>query len=101
DKRADDFAAHTACRLGKWYFEGEGRQCFSVLDGYAALDDPHKRVHQYGKAAVNAYYAQKSFDLQRELEAMEAASMEVVACLLRMEADGRKRTESILCLDDE
>ncbi len=100
DKKADAFAAHNACRLGKWYFEGEGKQCFAMLDGYVALDDPHKRVHRHGKAAVDAYYAQDSAVLQRELEAMEAASMEVVACLCRMDADGKKRTETILCIGE-
>jgi len=100
DKQADDFATHTACRLGKWYFEGEGKQCFAQFDGYTALNEPHKRVHQHGKAAVEAYYARNSFALQRELEAMEAASMDVVNSLSRMEADGRRRVESLMCIGE-
>ncbi len=31
DLRSGDLATHTACRLGKWYYEGEGRECFSKL----------------------------------------------------------------------
>ena len=34
EKKVEDFASHTACRLGKWYYEGDGRHCFSQLPGY-------------------------------------------------------------------
>lgn len=29
-----DFASHLECRLGKWYYEGEGHACYSRLAGY-------------------------------------------------------------------
>ena len=49
---ADNFSSHIACRLGKWYFEGEGRDCYAKLDGYAAVANPHQAFHQHGKEAV-------------------------------------------------
>jgi hypothetical protein len=50
-------AAHTDCRLGKWYYEGEGRACFSRLAGYKELEAPHIDVHKFGVAAVEAKVA--------------------------------------------
>ena len=29
EKQASDFSSHTACRLGKWYYEGEGKGLFA------------------------------------------------------------------------
>ena len=34
DLKPGQVAVHTDCRLGKWYYEGEGRACFSRLAGY-------------------------------------------------------------------
>ncbi len=70
----DDFASHTACRLGKWYYEGDGRECFSKLAAYARLETPHKQVHAAGREAVDHYLAGQHQDAVRGVEAMEQAS---------------------------
>jgi archaellum component FlaC len=44
DKAANDLAAHTGCRLGKWYYEGEGRTLYGKLPGYRDIETPHKEV---------------------------------------------------------
>jgi methyl-accepting chemotaxis protein len=36
---------HHECRLGSWYYEGQGRELFGSLSCYGRLDDPHARVH--------------------------------------------------------
>lgn len=45
---ADDFADHTACRLGKWYYEGEGQQ-YRDLPGYEQMNTPHLKMAQAGE----------------------------------------------------
>ena len=96
EKGPEDFASHTACRLGKWYYEGDGKACFSQLPGYAAVEPPHKRVHSHGQEAVRAY---RAGDLARglaELGEMERASMEVIHNLETM-ANSGERDPAILC----
>ncbi len=48
----DDFADHTRCRLGKWYYEGEGHSCFSRLAGFRELEKPHRAVHRHALEAL-------------------------------------------------
>ncbi len=71
---ADEIVNHHQCRLGKWYFEGEGRQLFAHLKSYKSLDEPHEAVHTHG---VNALQIHEKGDKQGailELEKMEKAS---------------------------
>lgn len=46
-KLSDSFnqVQHQNCRLGKWYFEGEGKKYFSSTQGYRNLDAYHSTVH--------------------------------------------------------
>jgi phage-related tail protein len=88
DKTASDFADHTTCRLGKWYFEGDGHDCFSRLPGFVEMDKPHKLVHAHGKAALDAFHAGHIEMALDELQQMEAASSEVLNCLESMAASG-------------
>ena len=93
---ADDFADHTTCRLGKWYFHGDGHACFSKLPGFAEMDKPHKRVHAHGRAAVTAYCNRDIAATLAELEQMELASVEVLDCLEKM-AIAAKTSADIVC----
>lgn len=36
---------HHSCRLGKWYFEGEGQTLFKGLPAFNQLDGHHAKVH--------------------------------------------------------
>ena len=45
DKRAQ-FADHHHCRLGKWYYEGVGKQQFDGLQAYKEMEQPHATVHE-------------------------------------------------------
>ncbi|MDW8272212.1 MAG: methyl-accepting chemotaxis protein [Bacteroidota bacterium] len=83
-KSADEFALHTTCRLGKWYYEGQGRQQFSHLPGYVELEEPHKQVHHNGVAAINAFREGKLSEAVLALSKMEQASMQVLEHLERM-----------------
>lgn len=91
-----NIASHTACRLGKWYYEGEGRECFSQLSGYKELEAPHVEVHQNGVAAAEAKIRGDMEGMLRNVEAMESASLQVIACLDRM-AETANSNPSLLC----
>lgn len=84
DKKSDDFASHTTCRLGKWYYEGDGKQCCSTLPGYSETESPHKKVHQHGKQAVDAFHAGNINRAIEQMIEMEKASMDVFTNLERI-----------------
>ena len=97
DKRPEDFSSHTVCRLGKWYYEGDGKDCFSRLPGYSEIEPPHKSVHAHGQTAVRVF---RDGDVETgvaELLAMEQDSMAVLANLEKMASSCEKDT-SVLCI---
>ncbi|MDD2884657.1 MAG: methyl-accepting chemotaxis protein [Dechloromonas sp.] len=94
---SDQVASHTSCRLGKWYYEGEGRECFSRLNGYREIEAPHIDVHRHGIDALRASQSGDSTAMLRSVEAMEKASMQVLDNLQRMSA-GAISNPSALCM---
>lgn len=95
DSQAADVASHTACRLGKWYYEGEGRECCSRLPGYHEMEVPHEAVHRYGAEAISLYRIGKWAQGVAAIETMEKASMRVLEELERL-AEGGDRHETPL-----
>ncbi|HDX8380699.1 TPA: CZB domain-containing protein [Aeromonas salmonicida] len=75
---------HTECRLGRWYFEGQGAEIFARQPGFRELDGPHKRVHESGKAALHARQQGNIKEMVEQLKTMESASMQVVHCIDRL-----------------
>lgn len=75
---------HTECRLGRWYFEGQGAELFAQQPGFRELDGPHKRVHESGKAALHARQQGNIKEMVEQLKTMESASMQVVHCIDRL-----------------
>lgn len=73
-KTSADFASHTGCRLGKWYYEGDGKECFSMLPAYKLIENPHKDVHTHGRTAVDCFYANDFEGAVSYLGQMEQAS---------------------------
>ena len=88
DKQPSDFASHTGCRLGKWYYEGDGKQCFSRLSGYKEMENPHIHVHRHGKDALEHFYSGNLELALDELENMESASMQVLEQLDQIAVSG-------------
>ncbi|GAA6134857.1 methyl-accepting chemotaxis protein [Oceaniserpentilla sp. 4NH20-0058] len=78
-----EIADHTQCRLGKWYFEGEGKASFSHLSSYAKLNEPHKSVHENGMKALKANY-----DKNRELTITHLKKMEEASQVVQDILDG-------------
>ena len=96
ERSADSFSSHTSCRLGKWYFEGEGKDCYAKLDGYSAMAIPHQGVHQNGKEAVTAFHSGERLRGMELVAQMEADSMQVLAALERVAVAG-EGDNSLLC----
>lgn len=74
-----DFVDHHNCRLGKWYYEGEGKEFFSHSSHYKALEEPHSIVHNTTKVIFDLI-EQESIDydrLMQALKSMEDASQAV------------------------
>ena len=76
---------HRSCRLGKWYFEGRGKQLFSHTNGYKKLDAFHEEVHTQAISLVNAIEdpnigCPKSC-IQQKISAMEKGSDGVMSCI--------------------
>ncbi len=93
---AADITDHTGCRLGKWYYQGDGRDCYSKLPGYREMETPHANVHKAGREALEAL---GSGDLVAGTEAigrMEGASLLVVESLERIAAEGEAHPD-LLC----
>jgi methyl-accepting chemotaxis protein len=88
EKRPEDFSNHTLCRLGKWYYDGDGRQWFSHLPGYAELETPHVEVHRSGVEAVRHYFDGNQDEGLAALGRMEHASLQVMRHLETMAASG-------------
>ncbi|WP_419172667.1 methyl-accepting chemotaxis protein [Halobacteriovorax sp.] len=45
EKPAFEFVDHHNCRLGKWYYNGDGKNSFSHLMSYSHIENDHAHVH--------------------------------------------------------
>jgi len=81
DKSAQDFADHSMCRLGKWYYEGEGREKYASHDAFKKIEGPHSEVHKNGLAALLAFADGNEKEAIKKLTLMEKASFKVVDLL--------------------
>jgi len=79
---------HTECRLGKWYYTGEGCH-FSQHAAFQQLEQPHAAVHTSGRRALEAFFNHAIPEMTEELEKMEAASHQVVQLLDQLATDIR------------
>ena len=76
---------HKNCRLGKWYFEGRGKQLFSHTQGYKKLDSFHEEVHTQAISLVTTLEDPNSACskscIQERVSAMEKGSDGVMSCI--------------------
>ncbi|QDF98503.1 chemotaxis protein [Azoarcus sp. DD4] len=82
--RPDALPDETACRLGQWYYDGEGKARYARLPGYAALEKPHRAVHEHARRALELHYAGEAAAALAALAAMEEANLEVMAGMAEM-----------------
>ncbi len=83
-QHSHEFSNHQECRLGKWYYEGDGKSSFSHLPGYKEMESPHLAVHKNAKEAIDAYHAGDWDQGISALQKMEQASIEVLNSLEKM-----------------
>ncbi|MCL4757063.1 MAG: CZB domain-containing protein [Rhodocyclaceae bacterium] len=88
DDDEKSFASHRECRLGKWYYEGEGKECFSQLAGYREIESPHAKVHDSAIAALRALRAGDRATLLKAVADMESSSLTVLRGLEHMATSG-------------
>ncbi len=81
---------HHHCRLGKWYYEGEGKTLFGNTSAFARLERPHAGVHDAVHRAVELSRSDWMSDaslreaLVREMASAEKASGEVIGLINEM-----------------
>ena len=95
DKKPEDFSSHTGCRLGKWYFDGVGKENYSGLQAYRDMDAPHKAVHTDGRTALEHFYNGNFSSALTAIHGMEKASDQVLEGLERLAVDGRDKNSAI------
>lgn len=77
---------HTNCRLGKWYFEGDGKTNFSHTIGYKNLDAYHAGVHNEANALAQSLtdnIPAKSY-IDSKISSIEENSQNVMGCIDQM-----------------
>ncbi len=80
------FVDHHNCRLGKWYYEGEGADFFKQTPSYTSLESPHSVVHNSTHKIFDLMQTESigSDEFVKIFEEMEHASDGVFATLDRM-----------------
>lgn len=86
DKESGDgeVSDHIQCRLGKWYYEGDGAKTYKSMPSFASLDSPHADVHKGGLSALDCMAKD---DLDGSLQGillMEKASDETFSILEKL-----------------
>ena len=84
---AGDFSDHTVCRLGRWYYEGEGQQ-YRDLPGYEQMNTPHLMLHQAVQDALRLSHQGKRREALAAVRLMEKAGHDVLTSLEKMAQAG-------------
>jgi methyl-accepting chemotaxis protein len=89
---AFDFVDHHNCRLGKWYYEGDGKNFFSHSTHYHGIEHPHSAVHQGTKGVFELLGAgRRNYTaLLQAFHVMEESSQKVFQLLDRVEDDAKR-----------
>lgn len=97
DKDPEEFADHTKCRLGQWYYSS-ATDSLQGAHEFKALEAPHKRVHEGGIQALTNL--DNKHKVKEGLEMMESASMEVIELLTKLEQAKLEEAASLSDVED-
>lgn len=89
NKAINEFEDHTMCRLGKWYYQGEGSTKYANLSQFKKLESPHISVHQNGISALKSISQGDNKEAINYLEKMEHASHSVLDLLTSLSSEMR------------
>ncbi|PHQ27305.1 hypothetical protein CLH62_06960 [Marinobacter guineae] len=84
DRKADTLPSETECRLGRWYYQGDGNEQYAGRLDFRAIEEPHRLVHVYAIEAVRAHHENRPEDALQALEAMEINNLDVMTRLRRL-----------------
>lgn len=87
NKQETDMADHHACRLGRWYYQGDGYELYRNATAYKQLEKPHQQVHESGIAALHAKSESNYPKMYEQLQKMENSSRQVTSYLDSLEAE--------------
>ncbi|MCW8907729.1 MAG: methyl-accepting chemotaxis protein [Sedimenticola sp.] len=79
DTGPDQLPDASECRLGQWYYDGEGQEHFAGLPGYRQMETPHQAVHDSAREAVTRFHEGDYSGALKALTAMEQANLTVMA----------------------
>ncbi len=81
---AFEYVDYHDCRLGKWYYEGDGLSLAHSV-AYKKLEEPHARVHEGTKAVFDALESDEpGEELEAAVRTMEEGSEDVFRVLDQM-----------------
>ena len=95
-KKPMDFSDQRSCRLGKWYYEGDGHKLYSGLPGYRDIESCHAGVHRAGIAALECQGQGDYSGMMAQVASMETASIKVLRELDRLAGAGENDPQLIL-----
>ncbi|SMF05179.1 Methyl-accepting chemotaxis protein [Alteromonadaceae bacterium Bs31] len=87
DKSIESFSNHHQCRLGDWYYQGDGKNLYAKLRSFRLIEEPHKQVHSFGIQALQLAEEKKLDAAFEALAHMEKASEQVLDLLASLEAE--------------
>lgn len=90
-----DLPDETECRLGQWYYQGEGSRLFGRDTDFAAIEEPHRAVHRNARAALDAYWAGRYDEAVRAMEQMESNNLDVMTRVHRLMLGERAATRAV------
>jgi len=75
--KASELTDHTACRLGKWYYN-DAAENIRGLSSFKNIEDAHKKVHAYGIEAAKCFEQNKIDEGMNLYMKLDEASKSVV-----------------------
>lgn len=76
----ESFSDHRTCRLGHWYYQGQGCQ-LSNTSSFRRLEEPHILFHKSAVGALHYFAGSNEAETFKALDSMEKASSAVIAAL--------------------
>ncbi|GAB4460155.1 MAG: methyl-accepting chemotaxis protein [Anaerolineae bacterium] len=82
---SDDVNDHTNCVLGRWYY-GRGQLDFGTLPEFAAIEEPHRQLHQTVSQVVTAYNQGRLEQAKNGINEVAYLSQQVIDAIESIEA---------------
>lgn len=94
NKKIGHFSSDKDCRLGKWYFEGSGKENFGKCASFGKLETPHKLVHDNIHKAINCVEqntcTSEAKNVMTYFKDAEDASTQVINILNAIQAEDKE-----------